>query len=242
MIRQKYMPMTQHTFFMKILTHLFFFFLFPVILFAQNDSSKIIERHQISLQRDSLFAISGQHKELPDSLELSILAALQHYPELNETNIRFITSRIKTTLNVRPTFWSMIFKSKAKRHYVIRINSNRKKAAIALNKVPFNARVGLFGHELAHIVDYNSLNVWGMLGRAIGYLHPRYRMHYEHKIDEMTVDAGLGWQLYDWSKYIQENPNVTENYKLYKKKNYLGAVAIFQKIRMLKMQATVAGM
>ena len=37
---------------------------------------------------------------------------------------------------------------------IIRINSMDKDSLINLKDVPFNASIGLFGHEFNHIIDY----------------------------------------------------------------------------------------
>lgn len=158
---------------------------------------------------------------IPAHLEASFLKALEFYPELADQKIRFKNAKIKTTLNVRPTLKSLLFHKKENREYVIRINTSAKNEEILITDIPHNAKVGLFGHELAHIVDYKSLNTFQVMGRGIGYMFPGYHEAYEKHVDLLTVKAGLGQRLYDWASYIQEHPHVPENYKLFKQQFYL---------------------
>lgn len=109
-----------------------------------------------------------------------------------------------------------------KRIYHVYINNKSQFKGILLEDVPFNAQVGVIGHELAHIVDYENKNIFQIIGTGIGYLFGGYKKRLEHRIDLMTIDHGLGWQLHDWAKFAMYDSKATPKYKLYKKKIYMG--------------------
>ena len=97
----------------------------------------------------------GQNKSLPPGFELQALLALSHYPELKTVNIRFVDDDVDIPLSSRPHQASLL-KGAEKRHYLVVIDSNREQGngAFLLKNQPFNAQVGILGHELAHTVYY----------------------------------------------------------------------------------------
>lgn len=147
--------------------------------------------------------------------------ALNNYPELKGSAFKFKMTKIKTTLNIRPTVKSLLFHKKNRRTYTIRINNSIRDSIITLNKVPSNALTGLLGHELAHALDYSSKNIWGIFGRASSYLIPSFREKYEKATDSIAISRGMGQSLYNWSLFVIKNPHSTEQYKQYKKRFYL---------------------
>lgn len=85
----------------------------------------------------------------------------------------------------------------------------------------FNARVGVLAHELNHIMDFSSKNIFGIIGRGLSYASKKKKEKFEKKIDQMTIELGLGWQLYAWAVYILEGDTATEEYKEFKREIYL---------------------
>lgn len=217
---------------MKISTLILMLFFIAEFSFASENTIMVRKIDSVTLlnKLDSLLLNVTAKKDVPENLELSFFAALLHYELLYQTPIRFKYSKIKTTLNVRPTLVSVLFRKKENRKYVIRINTSNAHGCIGIENVPFNARVGLLGHELAHIVDYGSLTIPQLFKRGLSYLNAEDKAEYEKWIDLRTVEAGLGWQLYDWANYIQQQPDISEDYKAYKKRTYLQSKTIAQKI------------
>lgn len=200
------------------------------------------EDFQTHFESDSNLVSQKVKHEIPENLKASYLKALAFYPELKNQRIRFKETSIKTTLNVRPTLGSILFNNKNNRVYVVRINNSAEKEEILIDDIPFNARVGLFGHELAHIIDYKSLNAFQVMGRGIGYNLPGYRESYEKYIDKITVENGLGWELYEWATYIQDHPEVPMSYKLFKKKFYMQDKDILEAIDDVNLNNLQIGM
>ncbi len=200
------------------------------LLFNLNSIDSI--QHYTAI--DSLEAIYGKNKHIPEKYKLAILVALSYYPELIETKIDFKECAIKTTLNARPTIPSLCFKNKLKRSYVVRINNSKKEGMITIDEVPFNASIGIFAHEFSHFVDYQNRNFRGVMQRLMAYTSKKKKAIYEKEIDSMTVARGLKWQMYDWSYYAIFLSDASESYKLFKKETYLKPKEILEQIRELE--------
>jgi len=159
-------------------------------------------------------------KELVKEYEAVSLVALSYYPELKDVAIRFRMKNIKTTLMTKPRA-DFIFKKKKRRIYNISVDNNvRNNKGILLKDVPLNAQIGIIGHELAHIIDYESKSATELIITGIRYLGPRYRRRLEGLTDEEAISRGLGWQLMDWTKYVYNSSNASKKYLNYKKKFY----------------------
>ena len=170
---------------------------------------------------DGLRNLYAHKKAYPTEHELPILIALSYFPELDSTEIVFKEAKITTTLNARPTLHSLLFKDKSERKYIIRINKKHKDGQIFLEEVPFNAKIGLFAHEFSHFIDYKEKNTLGISQRLVSYAFIKTRARYEKEIDRMTVQRGLGRQLYDWSEYVLYESDADRYYKRMKRLVYL---------------------
>lgn len=196
--------------------------LIPLFCFSQEHIEPLnYESPPDSGVIDSLKHICGYHKVIPEIFEAPVYLALSRFPEFDSTKIICKYSKIRTSLNARPTLLSLLFKNKSNRTYIIRINNSVKDSVIQPDSIPFNALIGLFGHEFCHFIDYNSKNVFGVLGRLTAYASKRSKEKYEKEIDEMTVKRGLGRQLYDWSYYVLYESDATKKYKDLKRLIYL---------------------
>lgn len=160
----------------------------------------------------------GLNKEYPAEYEMQFLLALSHFPELKEVHIILKNSAENTTMACRPQV-SSLFKNT--RTYYILINNRENFDGILLSDVPFNAQVGVIGHEIAHVLDYEQKSVKGIIATGIGYLFEGYKRELEHRIDTMTAERGLGWQLYDWATYAMYDSDATQQYKDFKKRIYM---------------------
>jgi len=201
---------------------LIFTFIIANFVSGQNrESIRFLDSLSYSTQIDSLEVLFAYDKNIPGEHKLVILLALSYYPELDSSRIFFKEKKIGTTLNTRPTVFSLIFRKKENRKYVIRINNTQKKEKIVLNELPFNASVGLLGHEYAHIMDYRSRRFFGVVKRAFSYLSKKSKSKFEKEIDIYTIERGLGWQLYDLSNFILNKSDATDKYKKFKKRTYL---------------------
>lgn len=158
--------------------------------------------------------------QYPAEYERQILYALSYYPELNEVEIRFKKMPITTTLNCKPRLTSL-FWGKSRRVYIIGINSKKQFSGILFSEIPPEGQIGIIGHELAHIKDYQSLSIFGIIGRGIDYLHVSSKAKFERRIDTMTIQAGMGEYLHRWAHFAIYESNASEKYKRFKRRIYL---------------------
>ena len=128
----------------------------------------------------------------------------------------------------QPRFWS-IFRCRSRRKYQIIINKDESsQQARLIHAVPFDAKVGVLGHELAHILSYSSKSGWQITWVGIRYLNKKYRKRMERETDSVTISRGLGWQLYMYAYYIIYNADIDDAYRQYKLNYYMKPEEIYQ--------------
>jgi len=156
-----------------------------------------------------------------DTLAVAFRLAATHYPDLDGTKIHLKYGRIKTTMAALPRFGS-IFKKPSKRTYKIIVNSNpHKPQAKLIYDAPFDAVVGVMGHELAHLSDYNTKSSWQIVRTGVRYMSKKQRKKIEHQTDSITIARGLGMQLYQFAYYVAYEADVDEAYRQYKLEVYM---------------------
>jgi hypothetical protein len=147
----------------------------------------------------------GVGKQLPPGYEQETLEALSHFPELKNVRIRFRIKKSFATLKTRPSFLSM-FMPKGHRSYIITISNKTTTPLMPLMFMHLSkeARTGVIGHELSHVLDFSKKNDWQCLTMAVGHLSPRYLDHFEYNTDLICIQHGLGKDLEAWSSYIRK--------------------------------------
>jgi hypothetical protein len=180
---------------------------------------------------DSLMKVNGTNKEFLKGYELISLVALMHFPELKDTKIIFKTKSINSTMQAKPKGLN-ILRRKGNRKYVVIINTINPK--VPLDSISFNAKIGVLGHELAHIIDYENKNTWQIIGIGLRYGNKKYRAKFERATDQRTLDAGLKWQIYDFSTYVLKYNQNNPSYLEYKKKVYMTPDDILLQLDTLK--------
>jgi hypothetical protein len=158
---------------------------------------------------------------VPQKYKEAALASLKYFPQLKNTKIIFKEANISTTMSARPAIASLFVK-KCNRKYIIRINNNyNQNGKITLDEAPLNAQIGVIGHELAHIDDYQKRSFIGILIRGLSYFSRNTKEKFEKAIDLETIKCGLGKNLYSWSHYVLHESDASLKYLLFKKKIYL---------------------
>ena len=169
---------------------------------------------------EKLRGIFGFNKKVPKEVHGNFYTAIVYYPELKDVNIKVRYGNIKTTMQCRPR-WDFIFHKKENRSYVIYIGNKIKKSnGILYSDLPLNAQIGVIGHELAHIIDYQSMNNIQLIQFGINYLKSKKKREIENNIDLIAIHRGLGYQINDFSKYVFEESGASFNYLKYKMKFY----------------------
>jgi hypothetical protein len=150
----------------------------------------------------------GENKVYPQQFEKQILIALSHYPELKNSPILFRIRKRHGGLNTRAT-WAGVFQSPRKRHFVITISDSTENALmpVLFKNLPFNAQVGVMGHELAHAIDFFHMTTKQIILHAVKNVSAKYIDHFEFNTDAICIAHGLGYQLLEWSRYVRKKMN-----------------------------------
>ena len=193
--------------------------LFAFNNFAQQKAPRLFSQIIMSQQIDTLRSQFNNNKFLYEKYELQTLIALSFYPELKNTKISFRRRELKTTMAARPKGIE-IFRGKETRHYIIYIN-DFPSAKVSPDSVSFNAQVGVIGHELAHIVDYEETSSLKILFVGLSYFNKKFRAKFERATDLRTINHGLLWQCYDFALYVHNSKNTPTEYITYKKEFYM---------------------
>jgi len=167
---------------------------------------KIFQKEKFDL--DS-YSSQMLNKKIPDAIKAQVLTALKFYPELKDSKVVFRLKKRKTPLTSRPRI-SNIFRRKKNRTYVITISTetNNELAPILFRNLPYNAQIGVIGHELGHIVEYNSKNSFQIIGLSFKILSSKFVDSFEFNTDRIAIEHGLGYQLYDWSVFVRKALNI----------------------------------
>ena len=143
----------------------------------------------------SLFSNIENNKSFVDKYKVACLKALSFYPELKDVNIEFREAGIGTTLAARPIL-SSFFNSDYERKYEVIFN-NSVDCEVPFSELPEEGQVGILGHELAHILDYETKSFGQLLVTGCFYVNAHSIRNYERGIDRVTVERGLGKKLHD---------------------------------------------
>jgi hypothetical protein len=160
---------------------------------------------------DIYFKDSVFNKTIPQTYEQQIRVALAYYPTLKQTKIIFKVKKTRTPL-AATTFWSA-FRQPSKRTYVITISSESNIPflnKIILDSLGFNAQIGVLGHEISHILEFNSKNSLFFIGLVLKNLNKKAIDTFENDTDRRCIEQGLGYQLLAWSTEVRHNLNIKE--------------------------------
>jgi hypothetical protein len=147
----------------------------------------------------------AQNKTIPIEFDSVINIALAYYPELCPTKIKFKVKRKMAPLSARPTLMS-VFRKPLKRQYIIFISkqTNPKFTPILLKNLSLNAQIGVIGHELSHISEYQSKHFFFFVSLALKHLKKKSIDKFEFNTDKRCIDHNLGYQLLAWSKEVRQ--------------------------------------
>jgi hypothetical protein len=168
--------------------------IFPFLLKAADTDS---------LQK---FAVN---KEIPEQYQKPILTALSHFPELNDVHIIFRIRKQYTPLTTKPDLAS-VFKKKNYRTYIITISNQTIDTLkrLLFQNLTFEEQVGVIGHELSHVVDFNGKNLPQTISVGFGHLSKKYIDKMEFNTDRICVMHGLGRYLLAYSEHVRETMHV----------------------------------
>ncbi len=181
-------------------------------------------------QLDSIERKFGASVVILPEYRKPILTALSYYPDLIGVPISFEYSEEATTMASRPKPFSLLT---SKRQYCIYINKKKDFEGILLADIPPEAQVGIIGHEIAHIAEYERRNLFGIIQLGTMYLTDKGKQSFEKETDRQTVERGLGWQLLEWAQYaMYDSPKASPAYKEFKRRIYMSPKEILEYINL----------
>ncbi len=152
---------------------------------------------------DELAIKFGENKELPKGYEKQIIYVLSYFPELVHSKIRFKIKKSKDgIISTRATFGSVFKKSSKRTYLVIMSDSIAGRTLPSFTNGNVNGQVGILGHELCHIVYFNTRTGLGLMGFGIAHISSSYMDRFEYNTDSMTIERALGYQLIAWKEYL----------------------------------------
>ncbi|HEX2608063.1 MAG TPA: hypothetical protein VHK91_11820 [Flavisolibacter sp.] len=163
-----------------------------------------------SLSEDRLALLNrefGNRKEIPSLYRRQILLALSYFPELKEVSICFhVRQTNKAPLTTAPELFSILQPGR-ERSYRITIRNLKSKnlQPILFENLPFNAQVGVIGHELSHVADFHRQSSFQLISSGLKHISYKYLDRFEYRTDSICVAHGLGYQLLAWSNYVRSS-------------------------------------
>jgi hypothetical protein len=161
------------------------------------------------LDCDPALGIYACHKIIPVEYEQPILKALSYFPELREVPIEFRIKKAYTPLATRPNF-AALFKRKNHRTYIITISNHTiaKLQPLLFENLSFDEQVGIIGHELSHVVDFNNKNFFQTAANGLGHLSKKFLDRMEFNTDLLCIRHGLGKYLESYSMHVRGSMHV----------------------------------
>jgi len=158
--------------------------------------------------QDSLL-IYGHNKEIPAEFGKPILTALSYFPELKEVHIIFRVRKAYTPLTTKPNF-AGVFKPKDHRTYIITISNETSDTLTHLlfKNLSFEEQVGIMGHELSHVVDFNNKSFVESVSSGVGHISKKYVDKMEFNTDRICIMHGLGKYLEAYSMHVRQSMHV----------------------------------
>ncbi|GAB3797417.1 hypothetical protein GCM10028819_16560 [Spirosoma humi] len=180
------------------------------------------------------------NKTIPAILERNVLTALSFYPELADTTIHFVFKQsIKSSVMQAQPVFSSLLASRKQRAYRINISALFKltHTAIPIHQLPDAIMIGWIGHELGHIMDYESRTNLDMVGFGLGYLFSAaYVKKVERIADTYAVQHGLGSYLIETKRFILDHAELPQAYKDKIARLYVSPEEITDQVRKLEEQ------
>lgn len=167
--------------------------------------------------------LSFENKIIPKNIEQQIHIALSHFPDLTHTPITF---KIKENtggsfMKAQPVFGTLFNKNRA---YQILINKKLgiKGKGIPVHKLPNEVLIGWIGHELGHILDYETRNGLELIWFGIKYVLWRpFTKQAEKVADYYALNHQMKRYILATKNYILDEANFSEKYRAKIRKVYV---------------------
>jgi len=167
-------------------------------------------------KKDSILSILAkckepQNKVIPSQFDTIVKLALLYFPELDKTKIIIREKKQASPLTARPNIFAF-FRNADKRKYIITISnkSSSRFSPILLSNLSFNSQIGVVGHELSHISEYNKKHGLYFIKLLFMQLNKNKIDQLEYDTDLRCIERGLGYQLLSWSTEVRLKLSLTK--------------------------------
>ena len=203
------------------------------ILFIMNSIVNVI-----AAQSTKEFDEFRANKKIPAIIEKNVLKALSFYPELKNTDIKFVfKKRLKgSVMQAQPLFTSLL-RRRTNRSYRINISAlfRLTHSVTPIHQLPDEIMIGWIGHELGHIMDYESRSNRGLVAFGYNYLRSgKYVKQVEVIADTYAVNHGLGSYIIATKRFILDHAELPQAYKDKIARLYLSPDDIVEQVRILE--------
>ncbi len=183
------------------------------------------------------------NKEIPESIAPQVLKALSFFPELLETDIRF---RFKEDLRgpvmaARPVVGTML-RHRSRRAYQVLINPMFKLRHLEtpMDHIPDSVMIGWVGHELGHIMDYQTKSSVGLAAFGLQYwISDSFVKKAERVADTYATRQGLGQYIVAHKYFVLGHADLPRHYKARIARLYLSPDDIVELI--VRLEAEESG-
>lgn len=180
----------------------------------------------------------SSNKTIPPVIEKNVLTALSFYPELKHVPIQFIFKRrIKSSVMQAQPVFNTLLRARGNRAYRINISAlfTLTHTAVPIHQMPDDIMIGWIGHELGHIMDYETRSNAGLVGFGIGYISSAsYVKKVEQIADQFAVNHGLGHYLVKTKRFILDHAELPQAYKDKIARLYVSPEEIVEQVRKLE--------
>lgn len=171
-------------------------------------------------------------KIYPKILEDQVKTALAFYPELEDVPIEFKFKKNikKSTMQAQPRF-SKILSPRHKREYIIYIKEKFVLNDIEkpISDLPNDVLVGWLGHELGHIMDYETRSNTQLIKFGFNYLFSNTSIvEAERTADRLAVEHGMLDYILKTKDFILKKADISKNYRNRIKKYYLSTEELME--------------
>ncbi len=162
----------------------------------------------------------GLYKKFTPETQLPALLALSYFPELKNVPIKFEYKNIRTTMATRPNVVKSLF---VQRSYIIYINADATSiGSVSFQELNLTQQLGIIAHELAHIADYEKRSTFSLMICGGYYaISKTYHKKLERRTDAMVIEHGLADPLHAFSYYVLNESKASDEYKAFKRSNYM---------------------
>ena len=170
-----------------------------------QSNASITEKGPAGKDINELKELYGHKKVYPAAFEEQILTALSFFPELKDHRIDFQLRKGYAPLSSRPTYGGL-FRSAKKRKYKVFIStgSGRMWDSIILKYAPFDAGVGVLGHELSHVLNFSQMSGLSLTWLGVSHVSKNYMNRFEYLTDSLCIEQGMGEYLLAMSIYVRK--------------------------------------